>query len=560
MIKVLDIITEVLKDVFDKLDFGKYLKVSYSDKADAQINSVFMISKDTGVSPKDVGERIVSAIKEMENFDDYFSDVTFVMPGFINLNYSSKFINGFIRDGKYKSEVKDKKLYFLDYGGPNIAKPLHIGHLRPAIIGESLKRILKYKGYSVISDVHLGDYGLQIGQVIYGIVSENKGVSDIDIDYLNYIYPKMSALCKSDSDVYEKCKRVTLEFQNGNDRYLELYNKIKEVSISDIKRIYDFLGVSFDLWLGESDASPFIEEVKTILQDKGLLKLDDGALVVSVKRDDDNKEMPPCLIEKSDGSNGYPVTDVATIYDRVNLYNPDYILYVSDARHSLHFEQVFRVSELMGLTEHAHLEHISFGTINGSDGKPFKTRSGDALKLDSLFSMVYENFLSKRVQNKDMSKEDLEKIVNAIIKYADLQNNREKNYNFDIAKFSDVSGKTGPYILYSALRVKKLLSQNTITNKVLSDNIYGEVDRNLRLRIMEFDKYLDKAVSERMPSYVGEYLYILSDALNSFYESVNISKLDNLEEKNDYLNVLSIAYNIVVDALGLLIIDLPSVM
>ncbi len=553
-------IENVLKGVFEELGYLDYLKVSYSDKADAQINSVFQISKDKHISPKEVGESIVDAIQKIDNFSDYFKSVLFVLPGFININLSDKYISDFINQKKYISNNKKSELYFLDYGGPNIAKPLHIGHLRPAIIGESLKRILKYAGYNVISDVHLGDYGLQIGQVIYGIVSENKGVDDITIDYLNYIYPKMSALCKTNEEVYNNCKKTTVDFQNGLDRYLELYKKIKEVSIKDITRIYEYLGVSFDLWLGESDAEGSISKVKHILNEKGLLKLDDGALVVYVKKEDDNKEMPPCLIEKSDGSNGYPVTDIATIYDRVNEYNPDYILYVTDPRQSLHFEQVFRVTEFMGLTNKAHLEHIPFGTINGSDGRPFKTRSGDALKLDILFNEVKTSFLSKREENKNMSEEDLNIIINAIVKFADLQNNREKNYNFDISKFSEVSGKTGPYILYSALRVRKLLLSNECTNNMLSGKIHSEIDRELRIKIMEAEKYLNKAVTERMPSYIAEYIYDLCNLLNSFYESENISKLSDDVVKNDYLNILNVAYNLVKDYLNLLIIDLPSAM
>ena len=349
-------------------------------------------------------------------------------------------------------------LYFLDYGGPNIAKPLHIGHLRPAVIGESLKRILKFQGYKVIGDVHLGDFGLQIGQVIYGILQDDKDLEEIDINYLNYIYPKMSALCKENETVYEECKKITYDFQHG--MYKELYDKIKEVSLLDIKRLYNYLDVSFDLWLGESDSEKDIPLLIKVLEDKNLLLEDKGAKIVNVKREDDNKEMPPCMILSSDGTYMYATSDLATILERVKSYNPNYILYVTDARQALHFEQVFRVSSLSNIKGDSKLEHIPFGTINGQDGKPFKTRSGETLKLDELIEEVKNSFVSKREDNKSMSSEDIDIIVNSIIKFADLQNNREKSYNFDINKFSDVSGKTGPYILYSAIRIRKILQSN----------------------------------------------------------------------------------------------------
>lgn len=553
-------IENFIKPVFDELEVSDYLRVSYSEKADYQINSVFQISKELHKNPVEVGEEIVRKIKDLEKYDDYFKSVEFVKPGFINIVISDKFINMNLNEFKNNGLNCDKKdvLYFLDYGGPNIAKPLHIGHLRPAIIGESLKRILKYKGYNTISDVHLGDYGLQIGQVINGILKDNKSIEDIDINYLNYVYPRESALCKENKSEYEVCKNLTYRFQHGE--FKELYNKIKEVSLKDIKRLYDYLGISFDLWLGESDSEKDIPELLDRLDSEHLICLDEGAKIVHVKREDDKREIPPCMIVSSDGTYMYATSDLATILYRVNKYNPNYILYVTDARQSLHFEQVFRVSSMSGIKNNTNLEHIPFGTINGRDGKPFKTRSGETLKLDELISLVKECFINKRPENKEMDKKDIDIIVNAIIKYADLQNNREKSYNFDISKFSDVSGKTGPYVLYSTLRIKKILDQNNITNNQISDNIYNEIDRDLRFKILEFDKYLDKAVEDRLPSYVAEYLYDLCNLLNSFYQNINISKLEDLDKKNDYLNVLSIAYKILRDSLDMLVIDIPSEM
>ena len=558
---MLNDIIKFLKPIFEELELGDYLKVSSSDKADFQINSVFQIAKDKHVAPKEIGEMLAGKINENDNVSDYFSKVEFVMPGFINLFVSDKLINKHINEyitNGFVEKTTSNDVYFLDYGGPNVAKPLHIGHLRPAIIGESIKRILNLKGYKTIGDVHLGDYGLQIGEVIYGLKKENIPLSELNIDLLNRIYPQMSALAKSDQEVYNECKRITSELQKGNAEYKEYYKKIKEVSVNDIKRLYDYLGVSFDLWLGESDSEPYIPKLMNELESRNLVVVDQGAKIVNIKRDTDKKEMPPVIVEKSDGSAIYATTDLATIMQRVEKYDPKYILYVVDARQSLHFEGVFRIAQMLGYTN--NLEHIAFGTINGSDGKPFKTRSGETLKLDELINNTKEIFLSKREENKNMSSVDLDKIVNSIIKYADLQNNREKSYNFDIAKFSEVSGKTGPYILYSALRIRKILATNTFNKGNVSDTIYNDIDKNLRLKLLDFNKYLDKAIEDRLPSVIAEYVYDLANLLNSFYQNINISKIEDETMKNDYLNILDLSFNVLKECLDLLIIELPSEM
>lgn len=558
---MLNDIIKFLKPIFEELELGDYLKVSSSDKADFQINSVFQIAKDKHVAPKEIGEMLASKINENDNVSDYFSKVEFVMPGFINLFVSDKLINKHINEyitNGFVEKTTSNDVYFLDYGGPNVAKPLHIGHLRPAIIGESIKRILNLKGYKTIGDVHLGDYGLQIGEVIYGLKKENISLSELNIDLLNRIYPQMSALAKSDEEVYNECKRITSELQKANAEYKEYYKKIKEVSVNDIKRLYDYLGVSFDLWLGESDSEPYIPKLMNELESRNLVVVDQGAKIVNIKRDTDKKEMPPVIVEKSDGSAIYATTDLATIMQRVEKYDPKYILYVVDARQSLHFEGVFRIAQMLGYTN--NLEHIAFGTINGSDGKPFKTRSGETLKLDELINNTKEIFLSKREENKNMSSVDLDKIVNSIIKYADLQNNREKSYNFDIAKFSEVSGKTGPYILYSALRIRKILTTNTFNKGNVSDTIYNDIDKNLRLKLLDFNKYLDKAIEDRLPSVIAEYVYDLANLLNSFYQNINISKIEDETMKNDYLNILDLSFNVLKECLDLLIIELPSEM
>ena len=553
-------IEEFIKPIFDSFNYDFYVSESNKKEiCDYQINSLFRIAKELKVNLLEIGTTIIKKINELKNFDEYFKEVSF-LNGFINITISDKFINKWINKSLNNlgvNKVESDELYFLDYGGPNIAKPLHIGHLRPAIIGESLKRIINYKGYKTISDVHLGDYGLQMGQVIYGIKRDKIKLEDININYLNKCYPEISALCKSDEKVYEECKSIVKELQNGNKEYNELWNKIYEESLKDIKRLFKYLDINFDLWLGESDSKPYISKLIDLLLQKQLLVEDDGAKIVKLQEENDNKEMPPLIVLKSDGSFMYATTDLATIYERIEKYNPKYILYVVDARQSLHFEQVFRTCKKIGWKN--NFEHISFGTINGSDGKPFKTRSGETLKLDELIKMTKEIFIQKREENADMSEEDLDIIVNAIIKYADLSNNREKNYVFDLSKFSDVNGKTGPYILYSALRIRKILENNTFDGTV-SDNIYDDIDRNLRIKLLDFDKYITKSIEERLPSIIAEYVYDIADLTSAFYQKNNISNLQDKTKRNDWLIILNFAYNVMKECLNMLSIKIPSKM
>lgn len=553
-------IEEFIKPIFDSFNYDFYVSESNKKEiCDYQINSLFRIAKELKVNLLEIGTTITKKINELKNFDEYFKEVSF-LNGFINITISDKFINKWINKSLNNlgvNKVESDELYFLDYGGPNIAKPLHIGHLRPAIIGESLKRIINYKGYKTLSDVHLGDYGLQMGQVIYGIKRDKIKLEDININYLNKCYPEISALCKSDEKVYEECKNIVKELQNGNKEYNELWNKIYEESLKDIKRLYKYLDINFDLWLGESDSKPYISKLIDLLLQKQLLVEDDGAKIVKLQEENDNKEMPPLIVLKSDGSFMYATTDLATIYERIEKYNPKYVLYVVDARQSLHFEQVFRTCKKIGWKN--NFEHISFGTINGRDGKPFKTRSGETLKLDELIKMTKETFIQKREENADMNEEDLDIIVNAIIKYADLSNNREKNYVFDLSKFSDVNGKTGPYILYSALRIRKILENNTFEGTV-SDKIYDDIDRNLRIKLLDFDKYITKSIEERLPSIIAEYVYDIADLTSAFYQKNNISNLQDKTNKNDWLIILNFAYNVMKECLNMLSIKIPSKM
>jgi len=546
----------------------KYCKISISNRpelCDFQINSVFTLAKELKSNPVEIGEKLTQEINEIENFDDYFKSVEFARPGFINIKVSDKFISNqlqkIVKEGNYGIEkIKESKTCVIDYGGPNIAKPLHVGHIRPAIIGQSIYEILKEKGYKVIGDVHLGDIGLQMGQVIYGLKERNLNPEDITIEILQDIYPKMSALCKGDEEVGAECRRITKELQDGNEEYNRYFKVMYEVSLNDIKKIYNYLGVYFDYWYGERDSYKYMDDLMDFLNSKGVIEIDDGAKIIRVKEEFDKKEIPPLILQGKSGAYLYATSDVATIYQRMKDFDPDYILYVVDDRQSLHFEQVFRACKKSTLTKDAILEHNAFGTINGPDGKPFKTRSGETLRLDMLIEQTKEIFISKKESNKNMKKEDIDKIVNAILKFADLQNNREKNYIFDIDKFSDVNGKTGPYILYTAVRIKKLIESNKTQNDEIGTKIYNENDRDLRMKLLEVNNVVSKAATERMPHYIADYLYDLAVLTNTFYQNNNIQKLEDETKKQDWINLLKYIYKVMEKLLSLLIIEIPSEM
>lgn len=560
-------ISSIIEKLFAENNIGN-IKISKSnrpDLCDYQSNDVFRISKELKKSPIVVGEEIVNRINALDNFDDYFESVTFVKPGFINITLSSSFINRVVRcindDNKFNIRLpKNKEVFVVDYCGANVAKPLHVGHMRTTIVGESIARIIRFMGHKTICDVHLGDYGLQIGQVIYGIKRDHKKLDEIDISYLDKIYPEISALSKENEDIKDKCAQITKELQEGNKEYTELWKKILEVSVADIKGICNYLGAHFDYWYGESDAYPYLNEVESLLKEKCLLKESEGALIVDVRQADDKKEIPPLLFKKSNGAYLYASTDLACILQRKKDFNPDHILYITDLRQALHFEQVFRTAEKLDLFKKEQLEHLGYGTVNGMDGKPFKTRDGKAPKLQNLFDEVKEIFISKKEENKNLSNDDLDKIVNSILKYGDLQNSKEKDYIFNIEKFSETVGKTGPYILYTYLRINKILKDNNYKGSELSNTIYNESDRNLRIKLFDLEDYIYLAFNNRNPFYIADYIYDLCLLLNNFYQNNNISNLCDDVNKNDWLFILNLSNRVLKELLNLLIIDIPSKM
>ena len=557
-------ISKIIKQAFNNIkidiDSVRIIKSNRPDLCDFQCDDLFKLSKIYKKNPMEIGVELINYLDSLENYNNIFKKVEVYKPGFINIIVSDKLINKYIK--KMINDIsydipKSNETYVIDFGGANIAKPLHVGHMRTILVGESISRILKFKGNKVITDVHLGDYGLQIGEVIYKIIEDKISIDDVDIKYLEKAYPLMNQIIKENDIIKDKCAEITKELQNGNLEYTKIFNKIKEVSIRDIKKNYDFLGANFDYWYGESDSYKYLDELTNILNKKNLLYESEGALVIDVKETTDKKEMPPLLYKKSNGAYLYASTDLATILQRKKDFNPDHILYVVDNRQSLHFNQVFRASSKAGIMDISSLEHLSYGTVNGSDGKPYKTRSGETPKLEDLFNDARNIFISKKETNKNMDKEDIDKIVNSILKFADLMNSREKDYIFDLNKFSDISGKTGPYILYTYLRNNKIIGSDL---KEISDNIYNDVDRNLRLAILSMKDYIDLSYTERMPSYIAEYVYNLCVLSNNFYQNNRINNMEDLVNKNDYMCVLSLTNKVIKTMLYLLGIDIPKVM
>ena len=382
---------------------------------------------------------------------------------------------------------------------------------------------------------------------------------DITLEYLNKVYPLMSAIVKENEEIKKECASIIKDVQDKKN-YLDYWKVICEVSIRDIKRLYKYLDVSFDYWYSESDAYDYIPKVKDFLIEKDLLKESQGAKVVFVNKDEDKIEYPPLIFQKSNGAYLYESSDLGTIYQRMEDFNPNYILYVTDQRQAMHFEQVFRVCEISGLTKDTKLLHLPHGTINGTDGKPYKTRSGDTPKLDELFNDVKEIFISKKDTNKNMSDEDIKIIVNSILKFADLQNGRDKDYIFDINKFSETNGKTGPYILYTYLRINKIIENYEKNINNLSNKIYNNYDRDLRMSILEYENSVRNSFKEFKSSYIADYIYNLCVSMNSFYQNNHIAGEKDLVKVNDYVSILKLANDIIKEMLYLLIIEIPSEM
>ncbi len=557
-------ITQILEELNLPYDNVSIIKSNRPDLCDYQFDGTFKIAKEIHQNPYEIGQKIVEKLVETKCLSNECSKIECLKPGFINFTFSNKYINQLLNDmtnhSKFNIHLPQKETIIIDYGGANIAKPLHVGHLRSAIVGESIKRILTYMNQNVISDVHLGDYGLQIGEVIYGLKKEKCPIDQITIAKLETIYPAISALCKENETIKEQCANITKKLQDGQKEYQEYFQKILELSKKDIKKNYDYLDVTFDLWYGESNAYPYIPKLTKELNNQNLLKESNQALIIEVKEPNDNKEIPPLIYQKSNKAYLYGTTDLATIYQRQEDYHPNKILYIADKRQELHFTQVFRASKKLEFTKNIDFEFLGIGTINNSDGKPYKTREGNTPKLNNLFQETKEIFKNKKPENQTISEKDLDILANSIIKYADLQNNREKEYIFDLQKFSDTVGKTGPYILYTYLRTNKIIKNNENIVDNFKENIYNIQDRELRMKLLELDATLNYAFQTRLPSVIANYLYEICVSLNSFYEKNHINNLEDKNKKAEWLALLKLTTKIIKKLLDLLIIKIPTKM
>ena len=582
MEKILDIITQKMRQAFADAgydpDFGRVSVSNRPDLCEYQCNGALAAAKTYKCAPIQIAQAVVQKLDAAD-----YSLVEAVMPGFINLKLSDRFLTDYLETMRTApdfgvAKIGDGKTIVVDYGGANVAKPLHIGHLRPAIIGESLKRLYQYLGYNAIGDVHLGDWGLQMGLIIAELSERQPDLPYFDPDFqgqypteapftvsdLEEIYPTASSK-KSDPEFSHKAHQATLELQQGRRGYRALWQHIMNVSVADLKKNYDNLDVHFEKWLGESDADPYIPAMVEDLKNRGIAVLSEGAWVIPVAMEGDKKEMPPCILVKSDGSSIYATTDLATLVQRMQDWHPDKVLYVTDKRQNLHFEQVFRAARKAGIVpESTQLEHVGFGTMNGSDGKPFKTRDGGVLRLETLISDMTDFVRAKVVENKIVEESEVEattaKIAMAALKYGDLSNQPTKDYNFDMERFAAFEGNTGPYILYTIVRVKSILAKYGPWEHLSIQAPVNAAAKDLMLAITKLGPALESALAASAPNLVCAYIYELAGCVNKFYHETPVLKEENEAVKAGNIALLGLAKNILETCIHILGFSAPDKM
>ena len=583
MKKILDIISEKMQQAFADAGYdASYGRVTVSNRPDLceyQCNGALAAAKAYKCAPIQIAQAVAAKL----NADD-FSMIDAVMPGFINLKLSDAFLQKYLEEMRTTPDFGVEKTgtgktVVVDYGGPNVAKPLHIGHLRSAIIGESIKRLFKFFGYNAIGDIHLGDWGLQMGLIISELRERQPDLVYFDDNYegpypeeapftigeLEEIYPAASAKKKEDEDFAEKAHTATFELQQGRPGYRALWQHIMRLSLADMRKIYDNLNVHFEAWLGESDADPFIPAMVEDLKNRGIAVQSEGAWVIPVAREDDKKEVPPCILVKSDGSAIYATTDLATMVQRMQDFKPDRMFYITDKRQSLHFEQVFRAAKLGGiLPEDYQVEHLGFGTMNGADGKPFKTREGGVMRLEVLIKDMTDFVRAKVVENKIVAEDEVEettqKIAMAALKYGDLSNQPTKDYVFDMDRFAAFEGNTGPYILYTIVRIKSILGKyGTWENLPIQPaaNVYA---KDLMLSITKLAPTLEAALKTASPNLVCAYIYELAGAVNKFYHETRILTEEDEGLKAGYIALIALAKNVLEACIDLLGFSAPEKM
>lgn len=587
MESILELISKEVRNAFASAGYDEKLgNVTVSNRPDLceyQCNGAMAGAKQYHKAPIMIADEVAKKLAD----SDVFESVEAVAPGFLNMNIDSEWLTGYVAQmadsDKYGLVTPKKQTIIVDYGGPNVAKPLHVGHLRSAVIGESIKRICRYLGHETIGDIHLGDWGLQMGLIMTELKERKPQLPYFDESFegeypteapftiaeLEEIYPTASGKSKKDEAYKARAMEATFKLQSGVRGYRALWNHIIAVSVSDLKHNYANLNVDFDLWKGESDVQDIIPGMVQYMKDGGYAHLDDGALVVDVKEETDTKEMPPCMILKSDGASLYNTTDLATIMDRMKNYNPDKLIYLTDKRQDLYFEQVFRCARKTGLVkDDTELVHIGFGTVNGKDGKPFKTREGGVMRLEYLIADINERMLNRITENRDMDETEAEEISKTVglaaIKYGDLSNQAAKDYIFDVDKFTSSEGNTGPYILYTIVRIKSILnkyeSQGGNPNNVKiakPDNASG---KTLMKELVGFAPTINAAFDEVAPHKICAYIYALANAFNGFYHETKILSEPDEAKKEGYIALLVLTKGILETCIDLLGFEAPDKM
>ena len=585
---MLDPLSAEVAKAFAKAGYDeKYARVSLSNRPDLceyQCNGAMAAAKEYHKAPIMIANAVVEAMQGSE----VFGEVQAVNPGFINMKvnneYLSQYLNGMEKDERMGCEkAENPKTIMIDYGGPNVAKPLHVGHLRSAIIGESVKRIARFAGHKVIGDVHLGDWGLQMGLIITELrerkpelvyfdeayEGEYPAEAPFTISELEEIYPTASGKSKQDEVYKEAAMQATYELQHGRRGYQALLKHILNVSVTDLKRNYANLKVDFDLWKGESDAQPYIPDMVQKMKDGGYAYVSDNALVVDVKEDTDTKEVPPCMLLKSDGASLYTTTDLATIVERMKLYNPDEIIYVVDKRQEMHFIQVFRCARKCGLvTDKTELKFLGFGTMNGKDGKPFKTRDGGVMRLEYLLKDINEEMLKKIQESRPMEEKEAEETAKIVglsaVKYGDLSNQASKDYIFDVERFTSSEGNTGPYILYTIVRIKSILRKYEESGKKAGEGKIGagrsDSEKALQLELSKFNSVMETAFEECAPHKICAYIYDLANAFNKFYHETKILATDDMEAQSSWIILLLLTRRVLETCIDVLGFEAPEKM
>lgn len=587
MKKIIELLNAEVKEAFEKAGYEKeFGTVTLSNRPDLcqyQCNGALAAAKKFKKAPIIIANDVVALLESSETF----GEITAIMPGFINIKVSDAFLASYVnemnQDERFGCEkTENPRKVIIDYGGPNIAKPLHVGHLRSAIIGESIKRIGKFMGDEMIGDVHLGDWGLQMGLIITELKKRQPELVYFDENYtgeypeeapftiseLEEIYPYANAYSKEHPEYREEAMNATFLLQSGRRGYKALWNHILNVSISDLKRNYENLNVSFELWKKESDAQPYIPDMVKYLKDNGYAYISEGALVVDVKEETDTKEVPPCMILKSDGSSLYNTTDLATMVERRKLFNPDAITYVVDKRQELYFTQVFRCAKKTKiLDEDTKLTFLGFGTMNGKDGKPFKTRDGGVMRLENLIKEIDDAVYEKVMSNRDISEEEAREIAKVVglaaIKYGDLSNQASKDYVFDLDRFTSFEGNTGPYILYTIVRIKSILTKykneiGQLPAGAAMKPAFNDSERDLMLGIVKFNEVIKNAYQENAPHKVCQYIYELSNAFSKFYHETKIISEENKEQQDSWITLISLTEAILNQCIDLLGLEAPE--